>query len=84
MEEEEPLKENLKNRINEVLTSYHLPKEIYLFESLPKTKSGKIMRRIMRLYAEGDLDLNYIDITTLANKKDFEEAVARLSLKQES
>ena len=84
VEEEEPLKENLKNRINEVLTSYHLPKEIYLFESLPKTKSGKIMRRIMRLYAEGDLDLNYIDITTLANKKDFEEAVARLSLKQES
>jgi len=41
-----------------------LPKEIYLVEDLPKTHSGKIMRRILKkLFAKEDLG----DLSTLAN-----------------
>jgi len=41
-----------------------LPKEVYLVEDLPKTRSGKIMRRILkRLFTGEELG----DLSTLAN-----------------
>jgi len=41
-----------------------LPKAVYVVEDLPKTRSGKIMRRILRkLFVGGDLG----DLSTLAN-----------------
>ena len=41
-----------------------LPKAVYIVEDLPKTRSGKIMRRILRkLFVGGDLG----DLSTLAN-----------------
>ncbi|MBI2626575.1 MAG: acetate--CoA ligase, partial [Candidatus Nealsonbacteria bacterium] len=41
-----------------------LPKEVYLVEDLPKTRSGKIMRRILRkLFIKEELG----DLSTLAN-----------------
>ena len=42
------------------------PDEIQFTPALPKTRSGKIMRRILRNIAEGDLD-NMGDISTLAD-----------------
>ena len=42
------------------------PDEIQFTPALPKTRSGKIMRRILRNIAEGDLD-NMRDISTLAD-----------------
>ena len=42
------------------------PDTIHWSVSLPKTRSGKIMRRILRKIAEGDTD-NLGDITTLAD-----------------
>jgi acetyl-CoA synthetase len=39
---------------------------IHFTPALPKTRSGKIMRRILRKIAEGDLS-NLGDISTLAN-----------------
>jgi acetyl-CoA synthetase len=42
------------------------PDEIQFTPALPKTRSGKIMRRILRKIAEGDLD-NMGDISTLAD-----------------
>ena len=42
------------------------PDQIQFTPALPKTRSGKIMRRILRKIAEGDLD-NMGDISTLAD-----------------
>jgi acetyl-CoA synthetase len=42
------------------------PDEIQFTPALPKTRSGKIMRRILRKIAEGDMD-NVGDISTLAD-----------------
>ena len=43
-----------------------VPSEIDIVSSLPKTRSGKIMRRILRKIAEKDTG-NLGDITTLAD-----------------
>ena len=42
------------------------PEKIQFTEGLPKTRSGKIMRRILRKIAEGDID-DLGDISTLAD-----------------
>ena len=42
-----------------------VPDQIILVPGLPKTRSGKIMRRILRKIAEGELDA-LEDLTTLA------------------
>ena len=42
------------------------PDKIQFSPALPKTRSGKIMRRILRKIAEGDLE-NLGDISTLAD-----------------
>ena len=42
------------------------PDQVQFTSSLPKTRSGKIMRRILRKIAEGDLE-NMGDISTLAD-----------------
>lgn len=42
------------------------PKKIYLVSDLPKTRSGKIMRRIMRKIVAGEAD-QLGDLSTLAD-----------------
>ena len=42
------------------------PDKIQFVEGLPKTRSGKIMRRILRKIAEGEPE-NVGDVTTLAD-----------------
>ena len=42
------------------------PKKIYLVSDLPKTRSGKIMRRIMRKIVAGEGD-QLGDLSTLAD-----------------
>ena len=64
------IKSNLNNLIFKKLTKYHVPKEIYYFKCFPKTKSGKIMRRIMRSLVERNFDQNK-DYSTISNKDDF-------------
>jgi len=47
-----------------------LPKEVYVVEDLPKTRSGKIMRRILkRLFTSEELG----DLSTLANPESVEK-----------
>ena len=46
------------------------PDKIQFTEALPKTRSGKIMRRILRKIAGGDID-DLGDLTTLADKSGF-------------
>ncbi len=68
-------KSNLKDIIKQKLTKYHIPKEIHFFKNLPKTKSGKIIRRIMRSIAEDHLLDESHDYSTLANKDKFLESI---------
>jgi acetyl-CoA synthetase len=51
------------------------PEKIQFTDGLPKTRSGKIMRRILRKIAEGDTD-NLGDISTLADPAVVESLVA--------
>ena len=64
------VRENLSKEINQHIASHigaiaKLDK-IQFVESLPKTRSGKIMRRILRKIAEGDYS-NFGDTSTLLN-----------------
>ena len=61
----------IRSKINDVLTDYHQPQYIFRFNSLPKTKSGKIMRRVMRnIASDGFLD-PYCDYSTFTNRELF-------------
>ena len=69
-------KENLANEINQYITDHIGPiaklDKIQFVDSLPKTRSGKIMRRILRKIAEGDYS-NFGDTTTLLNPEVIED-----------
>ncbi|MCO6149325.1 acetate--CoA ligase [Flavobacterium sp. NRK1] len=69
-------RENLKKEINEHISSHIGPiaklDKIQFVSGLPKTRSGKIMRRILRKIAEGDFS-NFGDTTTLLNPEIVEE-----------
>jgi acetyl-CoA synthetase len=69
-------KDNLKNEINQYISSHigaiaKLDK-IQFVSGLPKTRSGKIMRRILRKIAEGDFT-SFGDTSTLLNPEIVEE-----------
>ncbi|MFL9844475.1 acetate--CoA ligase [Flavobacterium rhizosphaerae] len=69
-------RENLKKEINEHISSHIGPiaklDKIQFVSGLPKTRSGKIMRRILRKIAEGDFE-NFGDTSTLLNPEIVEE-----------
>lgn len=62
--------QRLKEEINELVVRHIGPiaklDKIQLVEGLPKTRSGKIMRRILRKIAAGDQD-DFGDVSTLLN-----------------
>ena len=65
------IENDLMTVIKENLSKDHLPKKICFFESLPKTKSGKIMRRLMRDLLIKDANQLDNDYSTLANNEEF-------------
>ena len=62
--------DNLSKEINQLISDQIGPiaklDKIQFVSGLPKTRSGKIMRRILRKIAEGDFE-NFGDISTLLN-----------------
>ena len=62
----EALKGELKQWVSREISPIAKPDVIQFAPGLPKTRSGKIMRRILRKIAEGDLS-NLGDISTLAD-----------------
>jgi len=56
----------IRNSVTKDIGPHAKPDEIQFTPALPKTRSGKIMRRILRKIAEGDLE-NMGDISTLAD-----------------
>lgn len=69
-------RDNLSREINEHISSHIGPiaklDKIQFVSGLPKTRSGKIMRRILRKIAEGDFS-NFGDTSTLLNPEIVEE-----------
>ncbi|MHC4756873.1 MAG: acetate--CoA ligase, partial [Planctomycetota bacterium] len=66
IEETDELKKELIKHVRKEIGPIAAPEAIQFAPSLPKTRSGKIMRRILRKIAEKSTD-NLGDITTLAD-----------------
>jgi acetyl-CoA synthetase len=71
------LKKSIQQHVRKTLGPVATPDEIYFVAKLPKTRSGKIMRRVLKAVASGT---NIGDLTTLEDgtsvdevKKAFEE-----------
>ncbi len=64
----------LKNQVREVIGPIATPDRIQIVPGLPKTRSGKIMRRILRQIAQGNYE-DLGDISTLADPSVVQEIV---------
>jgi len=71
----------LRDHVAEEIGAIAKPKTIYVTPDLPKTRSGKIMRRLLRDVAEGR---NIGDTTTLADASIVDELQARASASDEN
>ena len=68
------LESEIKKLVSDTLGPISKPEKIQFCSGLPKTRSGKIMRRILRKVAAGELD-SFGDISTLLNPECVEEIV---------
>jgi acetyl-CoA synthetase len=62
----EALEKDLRNLVRSEIGPIATPEVIHFVSDLPKTRSGKIMRRIIRKIAANDYD-NLGDLSTLTN-----------------
>ncbi|MEA2015490.1 MAG: acetate--CoA ligase [Actinomycetota bacterium] len=76
VDESDELKKELTLHVRKEIGPIATPEAIQFAKSLPKTRSGKIMRRILRKIAEKNTD-NLGDITTLADPSVVETLIAR-------
>ncbi|KAF9898143.1 acetyl-CoA synthetase [Lobosporangium transversale] len=65
-------------QVRKVIGPFAAPKKIYLVEDLPKTRSGKLMRRILRKIIAGEAD-SLGDISTLADPSVVEVLIAKVA-----
>jgi acetyl-CoA synthetase len=65
----------LKQQVRKVIGPIATPDQVHVVPGLPKTRSGKIMRRILRKVAEGQYD-QLGDLSTLAEPAVVEQIVA--------
>src|SRR5213082_2553112 len=65
-EGDEALRKELKLEVRHDIGAFAAPDKIHFTPALPKTRSGKIMRRILRKIAEGETS-NLGDTSTLAD-----------------
>lgn len=66
----EGLRDELKAHVKKEISSIAVPDEIFIVGKLPKTRSGKIMRRVMRAVVSGQ---EIGDITTLEDPSAVDE-----------
>ena len=60
------INEGIMDSVTKIIGPHAKPDKIQYTPALPKTRSGKIMRRILRKIAEGDME-NMGDTSTLAD-----------------
>ncbi len=70
--DEDSMRKNITQTVSRIIGPIAKPDKIQFVNGLPKTRSGKIMRRILRKIAEGETD-NLGDITTLLDPAIVEE-----------
>jgi len=58
----------INSLLTQSLTPFHKAQSVFSFDNLPKTKSGKIMRRLMRILLDDMHALASLDLSTLSNK----------------
>jgi acetyl-CoA synthetase len=66
IEPSEEIKKSILAKVREIIGPHATPEKIQFTPALPKTRSGKIMRRILRKISEGDVD-HLGDTSTLAD-----------------
>ena len=75
IEPSDEIHSNILNAVTKEIGPHAKPDEIQFTPALPKTRSGKIMRRILRKIAEGDTH-NLGDISTLADPSVVDQLVS--------
>jgi len=73
--EEEKLRNEIRETVSKLIGPIAKPDKIQFVSGLPKTRSGKIMRRILRKVAEGDTS-NLGDTSTLLDPSVVDEITA--------
>ncbi len=73
--DQDSLRKEIIAEVTKIIGPIAKPDKIQIVSGLPKTRSGKIMRRILRKVAEGDVD-NLGDISTLLDPAIVAEIVA--------
>jgi len=61
----EELKLKVKQAVASIIGPIAKPRNVYIVPDMPKTRSGKIMRRILAVISNGRTDVG--DVTTLVN-----------------
>ena len=74
VEKTDQLKKDLLNHVRKEIGPIATPDKIHFADGLPKTRSGKIMRRILKKIAAGEVD-DLGDTTTLAEPKVVDDLV---------
>ncbi|CEI96034.1 Putative Acetyl-coenzyme A synthetase FacA [Rhizopus microsporus] len=74
IEDSEGLEKELALQVRKVIGPFATPKRIYVISDLPKTRSGKIMRRILRKIVNSEHD-SLGDISTLADPSVVEQLI---------
>jgi acetyl-CoA synthetase len=72
--DENDFKKEIIQAVNKEIGPIAKPDKIQIVSGLPKTRSGKIMRRILRKVASGELD-QLGDVSTLLNPEIVEEII---------
>lgn len=72
------LSKELILQVRKVIGPFAAPKKIFIVPDLPKTRSGKIMRRIMRKISSGEGD-QLGDLSTLADPSVVDAIKARVA-----
>jgi acetyl-CoA synthetase len=72
IEPSENLRRELAAYIGNTIGPIAVPDEIYFVTKLPKTRSGKVMRRVLRAVAE---NVSLGDLTSLEDENSVEEVI---------
>nr|BDT28174.1 acetate--CoA ligase [Bacteriovorax sp. HI3] len=75
VEDSEALEKEIRETVNKIIGPIAKPDLIQVVEGLPKTRSGKIMRRILRKIVENEIE-SIGDTSTLLNPEIVEKLIA--------
>lgn len=79
------IEHELKDTVRQAIGSIAVPRQVIVIEDLPKTRSGKIMRRIIRKILEGVTDKDQLgDLSTINNPEVIDKLLQVIHSKERS